>query len=70
MQGASYMKRIKKQIPNKRIDNGVFSAVIEKAPYGVIVLDKEGNFLYVNPEFTKITGYSLEDVPDGSTWLS
>lgn len=70
MQGASYMKRIKKQIPNKRIDNGVFSAVIEKAPYGVIVLDKEGNFLYVNPEFTKITGYSLEDVPDGTTWLS
>lgn len=54
----------------RRIDNDVFFSVIEKAPYGVIVLDKDNNFLYVNPEFTKITGYSEEDVPDGLTWLS
>jgi diguanylate cyclase (GGDEF)-like protein/PAS domain S-box-containing protein len=46
-----------------------FVAILEKAPYGVVLIDSEGRYLYMNPEFTKITGYKLEDIPDGQTWF-
>jgi len=45
-----------------------FKAMLEKAPYGVALLDSRGAYLYVNPEYTNITGYTLEDVNDGN-WL-
>jgi len=46
-----------------------FLAILEKAPYGVVLVDQEGNFLHANAEFTNITGYSLQEVPNGRTWL-
>jgi len=45
-----------------------FKAMLEKAPYGVVLLDSRGAYLYVNPEYTNITGYALEDVKDRN-WL-
>jgi PAS domain S-box-containing protein len=39
------------------------------APFGMILLDSEGRFTYVNIKFTEIFGYSLSDIPDGRTWL-
>lgn len=47
----------------------IFSSILHKAPYGVILSDKEGHYLYVNPEFVNITGYTLEDVPTGREWF-
>jgi PAS domain S-box-containing protein len=38
--------------------NAKFRNYVENAPDGVIVVDKEGHFLEVNPAATKITGYS------------
>jgi PAS domain S-box-containing protein len=35
---------------------------VEHAPYGVIISDKDGNFLQVNPQACKITGYSSEEL--------
>ncbi len=46
-----------------------FHAILEKAPSGVILAAQDGAFLYLNPEFMSITGYSLEDVPNGRTWF-
>ena len=31
-------------------------------------MDRDGKHLYVNPEFTAITGYTLEDIPTGKDW--
>lgn len=42
--------------------------ILEKAPYGVVFVDKDGRNLYVNEKFTEITGYSPEDVPTISEW--
>ncbi len=42
-----------------------FFSVLQKAPYGVVVADKDGKYTYINPEFTIITGYTLEDIPTG-----
>lgn len=41
----------------------------ESSPYGLVLIENSGRWLFVNPAFTRITGYSLEDVPDGQTWF-
>jgi diguanylate cyclase (GGDEF)-like protein/PAS domain S-box-containing protein len=44
-------------------------SILEKAPYGVVFLDKDGKTIFINTEFTAITGYTLEDVPTISDWF-
>ena len=46
-----------------------YSNILKNAPYGIILIDKKGNFQYVNPEFINITGYTLEEVPTGRIWF-
>jgi len=46
-----------------------YSNILKNAPYGIILIDKKGNFQYVNPEFINITEYTLEEVPTGRIWF-
>ena len=46
-----------------------FFPVLQKAPYGIALIDRDGDFLYINPEFSKITGYSLVDIHAGRDWF-
>lgn len=46
-----------------------FFSILQGATYGVILLDQTGKYFYVNPEFTRITGYTLEDMPSGRVWF-
>ena len=46
-----------------------FFTILENDPSGVSLIDKNGEYLYVNPEFTALTGYTLEDVPTGTEWF-
>ena len=46
-----------------------FFSILHEAPYGVALVDKDGRYLYINPEFTNITGYTLEDIPTGRYWF-
>ncbi|OPX97706.1 MAG: Phytochrome-like protein cph1 [Syntrophorhabdus sp. PtaB.Bin006] len=39
--------------------------VLRKAPYGAVLIDRKGNYLYMNEEFTSITGYTRKDVSRG-----
>jgi PAS domain S-box-containing protein len=50
-------------------ERATFFAVLQKAPYGVVLIDRDETFLYLNPEFTAITGYTLKDVPTRRHWL-
>jgi diguanylate cyclase (GGDEF)-like protein/PAS domain S-box-containing protein len=43
--------------------------ILQKAPYGVILIGKDGQYLYVNPEFVNITGYNKEDISTGKDFL-
>ncbi len=38
------------------------SAVVEQSPSLVMITDLDGNIEYVNPRFTDVTGYSLDEV--------
>jgi two-component system cell cycle sensor histidine kinase/response regulator CckA len=44
-------------------------SILENAPYGVALIDKGGQYIYINPEFTNITGYILQDIPTGKDWF-
>jgi PAS domain S-box-containing protein len=46
-----------------------FYSILQKAPYGLILVDREGRYTYINPEFTAITGYTLQDLPTGRDWV-
>jgi PAS domain-containing protein len=46
-----------------------FFPILHRAPYGVVLIDKEGSFIYINPSFTHITGYTLEDILTGRDWF-
>jgi len=47
----------------------IFFSVLQEAPYGAVIIDKKGRYLFMNEEFTKITGYSLRDLPNGTSWF-
>lgn len=38
------------------------SSAVEQSPNSIIITDASGNIEYANPEFTRITGYSVEEV--------
>ena len=46
-----------------------FFPILHKAPYGIALIDNDGRFIYINPAFTNITGYSLEDIFTGREWF-
>ncbi|MEI6153264.1 MAG: PAS domain S-box protein [Deltaproteobacteria bacterium] len=46
------------------------SILTENAPFGMAMIDKDGNFAYINPKFKEIFGYDLSDIPDGRTWFT
>ncbi len=41
---------------------GRLAAVVEQTAEAVVMTDTAGNILYVNPAFTRVTGYAQEDV--------
>ena len=47
-----------------------FYGILQKAPYGAALVDRDGRYLFINPEFTSITGYTLEDIPTGREWYT
>jgi len=46
-----------------------FQTLSEQAPFGMVMIDQNGTFRYINPKFKELFGYDLTDVPDGKTWF-
>lgn len=46
-----------------------FISLIHRYPSAIMVADINGNVIYLNPTFTKIFGYSLEDINTWEKWL-
>ncbi len=41
---------------------GQLSRAVEQSPTSIVITDRQGNIEYVNPKFTSLTGYTLEEV--------
>jgi PAS domain S-box-containing protein len=50
-------------------ERDTFFSILQKAPYGVVFLDKEGKSILANTEFAAITGYTREDIPTIEDWF-
>ncbi|MCX5803427.1 MAG: PAS domain-containing protein, partial [Proteobacteria bacterium] len=59
-------KQAEKQLHNEKER---FFTLSKNAPFGMIMIDKDGNFIYVNSKFKELLGYDLNDIPDGRTWF-
>lgn len=46
-----------------------FRTLAEVAPFGLVVIAADEKAEYLNPKFTDIFGYTLDDVPDVDSWL-
>jgi PAS domain S-box-containing protein/putative nucleotidyltransferase with HDIG domain len=44
--------------------------LVEKFPFAVAIIDQEGKYTYVNPKFSELLGYTLEDIPTGKDWFN
>jgi PAS domain S-box-containing protein len=73
VQGA---KKIESQtIVTKRIETSLsesedkFRILAESAPYGISIMAPDLNFEYLNPKFSEIFGYTLNDLPNKRTWF-
>lgn len=47
-----------------------FRILMESAPLGISIIEPGGRYKYVNTSFTKLFGYTLEDVPTGREWFT
>ncbi len=66
------LKEIKeKELAEKRLKEAEekYRRFIEQAPFGISFIDEEGNYTYVNPEFSQIFGWTLKDVSSGKEWF-
>jgi len=46
-----------------------FQVLVEASPFGVILSDDHSAVQYVNPRFTELFGYDLEDIPTSNAWF-
>lgn len=46
-----------------------FRTLAEVAPFGIVLISADETAEYVNPKFTEIFGYTLEDVPNAEEWF-
>jgi PAS domain S-box-containing protein len=44
-------------------------SILSETPDGIVLVDREGRCRYLNPAFTRITGYTLEDLPTLARWF-
>jgi len=65
------MKKTKPQQNEKspRQFEELFGFLAEAAPFGISIVDKKEQFEYVNPAFTDLFGYSLQDIPTNEDWF-
>ena len=46
-----------------------FMSLCENAPFGMVLIDKNGDYKYINPKFRELFGYNLEEIPNGREWF-
>ncbi|MCX8109997.1 MAG: PAS domain S-box protein [Syntrophorhabdaceae bacterium] len=59
-------KKVEEQI---RFERERYALLVENFPYGVILLDKKGEFVYVNKKWVEIFGYEPDEIPNGKAWF-
>lgn len=59
-------KKAEEELHGERVK---FQNLLDQAPFGMLLVDRNGNYTYMNPRFRELFGYTLNDAPNGRTWL-
>jgi diguanylate cyclase (GGDEF)-like protein/PAS domain S-box-containing protein len=62
----SHLMKIKDELHNEKMK---FINAFENAPFGIILINKNGEFEYINNKFRELFGYTIDELPDGKTWF-
>lgn len=54
---------------NLKREKEKFQILVDASPLGVSLMGPDGHYKYLNPKFTAIFGYTLEDIPSGREWF-
>jgi two-component system, sporulation sensor kinase E len=46
-----------------------FMSISENAPFGMVLIAKNGDYKYINPKFKELFGYHLDEIPNGREWF-
>ena len=60
-------RKLKEKIRQK--EKETISTILESTPHGITLIDQHNKYLYVNPYFTEITGYTIKDIPTRYDWF-
>ena len=53
--------KLARRVKDRTAEVSKLSYAVEQSPSSVVITDTKGNIEYVNPKFTQLTGYSLEE---------
>ncbi len=62
-------EELEQKIERLKTENNTLSKIIESNPHGIALIDNTGQYIHLNPYFTKLTGYTLEDIPNKKIWF-
>jgi len=62
-------EELEQKVESLKTEKDTLSTIIESNPHGIALIDNNGQYLYVNAFFTKLTGYTLEDIPNKQVWF-
>ncbi|NWG03651.1 MAG: PAS domain-containing sensor histidine kinase [Syntrophaceae bacterium] len=67
-----YLRDVTERIKAEEVmrkERNRFQTLLENAPFGIIMVNQEGGFEYINPKFKEIFGYELHEVPNSFEWF-
>jgi len=59
----------KKEAEEENLDQQRLHDIVEYAPIGLVLIDKDGNFRQTNPKFRELFGYDSREVSNGRDWF-
>jgi PAS domain S-box-containing protein len=60
---------LKRSEEGLRLEKQKFERLAENSPFGMVVIQSDGTFVYANPKFTEMFGYGLNEVKNGREWF-
>ena len=63
------ISRIKNAKKDLNAEKNRLMSLTENAPFGMVLIDGNGDYKYINPKFRDMFGYTIEDIPNGREWF-
>jgi PAS domain S-box-containing protein len=52
-----------------RSEQSKLKTITENSPFGLVLIDDNGDYIYMNPHFQEMCGYKPSEIPNGKTWF-